>query len=72
MELGGVLDEFYENVVLPKGVCSFFITLVPKRDNPLRLSDYRLISLIGYLHNQTAKLLAARLKYVLSPLISPC
>lgn len=71
-ELCDVVDEFFENAALPKGFCSSFITLIPKRDNPQGMSDYRPISLIGSLHKLLAKLLAARLKRVLSPLISPC
>lgn len=71
-EVGDVINEFYENDVLPKGICSSFVTLIPNRDNPQGILDFRPISLIGSIHKLIPKLLAARLKCVLTPLISHC
>lgn len=55
---------------MPKGICSSCIALVPKRDNPQRVSDYRPISLIGCIYKFISKLLASRLKKVIEKLIS--
>lgn len=49
-ELKVVVEEFHSNESLPKGVCSSFVALIPKRENPHRLNDFRSISLIGSIH----------------------
>lgn len=54
--------EFHRNGRLPKCINSSFITLVPKVENPLGLSDYRPISLIGSMYKILAKVLSARIK----------
>jgi hypothetical protein len=64
--------EFHENAVLPKAVTASFLTLVPKKDHPQGLFDYRPICLIGSLYKILSKLLANRLKQVLGKLISRC
>lgn len=69
-EVGMLVQEFYHRFELPKGVCSSFIALIPKRDNPQKVSDFRPISLIGVVHKLISKLLAARLKRVIGSLIS--
>jgi hypothetical protein len=66
------LCEFYENAILPKAVTASFLTLVPKKDHPQGLFDYRPICLIGSLYKTLSKLLANRLKGVLGKLISKC
>ncbi|MCI00811.1 transposon TX1 putative protein, partial [Trifolium medium] len=38
------LNEFHENGRLTKGVNSTFIALIPKKENPISLGDYRPIS----------------------------
>ncbi|GAU33402.1 hypothetical protein TSUD_20950 [Trifolium subterraneum] len=66
------LNEFYQNVVLPKAITASFLALIPKKDHPQQLSEYRLICLIGLLYKILSKLLAARLKHVMGKLISTC
>lgn len=67
----GMVEEFYRNARLPKGITSYFLALFPKCDNPQRLGDYRPISLLGCLYKILAKILAARLRRVLSYIIAP-
>ncbi|XP_028100123.1 uncharacterized protein LOC114299551 [Camellia sinensis] len=64
------VKEFHTNGKLVKGINSSFITLIPKRDNPLGLSDYRPISLVGSMYKIIAKLLANRLKSIMPHIIS--
>ncbi|CAJ2637811.1 unnamed protein product [Trifolium pratense] len=66
------VEEFFVNAVLPKAITSSFLTLIPKKDHPESLSDYRPIFLIGCLYKILSKLLTNRLKRVLGKLISPC
>lgn len=63
------MEEFHKNSNLPKGFNASFITLVPKVENPLKLSDYRPISLIGSMYKILSKVLAARLKPTLNSVI---
>jgi hypothetical protein len=62
-------DQFHANACLPKSLCSFFLTLIPKVSSPQSLGDFRPISLIGCLYKLLAKVLAARLANVLSEVI---
>ncbi|GJT84285.1 hypothetical protein Tco_1058627 [Tanacetum coccineum] len=56
---------FFENGNLPSGFNSSFITLIPKVDNPLVVSDFCPISLIGAKYKIIAKILAKRLSRVI-------
>jgi hypothetical protein len=70
---GDVMDffsEFHSNATLPKAFTASFLTLVPKKDHPQALSDYRPICLVSSLYKILSKVLAARLKHVLGKLIS--
>lgn len=64
------LEEFHVNGKLVRGSNSSFICLVPKKDNPQKVGDYRPISLIGCMYKVLAKLLANRLMKVMSKVIS--
>ncbi|PNX82415.1 cysteine-rich receptor-like protein kinase, partial [Trifolium pratense] len=66
------LNEFYHNAVLPKAITASFLALIPKKDHPQQLSDYRPICLIDMLYKILSKLLATRLKNIMGKLISPC
>lgn len=44
--------------------------LIPKKDNPVSLNDYKPISLVGCLYKVLAKLLAGRLSKVVDSMIS--
>ncbi|WJX67429.1 hypothetical protein P8452_51895 [Trifolium repens] len=64
-----MFDQFYGNECLPKSLCSYFLTLIPKVSSPQTLGDFRPISLIGCLYKLVAKVLAARLAKVIGELI---
>ncbi|GKV29990.1 hypothetical protein SLEP1_g38860 [Rubroshorea leprosula] len=64
------VQEFFRNDKLVRGINSSFIVLIPKKDNPIDLKDYRPISLIGSLYKIISKVLANRIKKVLPKLIS--
>ncbi|CAJ2661734.1 unnamed protein product [Trifolium pratense] len=49
--------EFYHNAFLPKGITTSFLALLPKKDHPRVLSDYRPISLIGCVYKVLSKIL---------------
>ncbi|KAK2383713.1 hypothetical protein QL285_071138 [Trifolium repens] len=66
------LIEFHDNAFLPKALTASFLTLIPKKDHPQDLFDYRPICLIGSLYKVVSKVLANRLKSVLGKLISKC
>ncbi|PNX78354.1 protein root hair defective 3 [Trifolium pratense] len=55
---------------LPCNFASFSVTLIPKVDSLLMISDFRLISLLGSLYKLVAKVLAGRLASVMNKLIS--
>lgn len=59
------VKDFEETGLLPRGCNSTFIMLIPKVKDPLTLSDYRPISLVGCQYKIISKVLAERLKAVL-------
>ena len=63
------LDEFHANGIFPKGCNASFIALIPKVSDPQSLNEYRPILLIGCIYKIMAKLLANRLKKVMSDII---
>ncbi|KAL7214766.1 hypothetical protein ACSBR1_027033 [Camellia fascicularis] len=63
-------EEFHRHGKLYKGITSVFITLIPKKDCPVSLANYRPISLIGSMYKILAKMLAYRVKKVLSRMVS--
>ncbi|GLT52165.1 hypothetical protein SLA2020_255190 [Shorea laevis] len=65
------LVEFHENGKLVKGSNASFLVLIPKKDNPQSLGDYRPISLISSMYKIVSKILANRLRKVLDLVISP-
>ncbi|GKB66485.1 hypothetical protein Tco_0927897 [Tanacetum coccineum] len=62
--------EFFISVVIPSGCNSSFIALIPKKHDAKFVKDYRPISLIGCFYKIVSKILANRLKMVISELIS--
>lgn len=64
------LKEFHMHSKLVKGLNSSFISLIPKKENPMGLGDYSPISLIGSIYKILARVLARRLKAVLPHIIS--
>jgi len=63
------VSDFHPNGKLLKGI-NISITLIPKKDCPPSLNDYRHISLVGSLYKVLAKLLANRLWGVIGTVIS--
>jgi hypothetical protein len=64
-----LFDQFHGNSCLPHGMCSYFLTLIPKVSSPQSLGEFRPISLLGCLYKLIAKVLAARLAKVIGGLI---
>ncbi|XP_058766944.1 uncharacterized protein LOC131640567 [Vicia villosa] len=65
-----LFKDFYRYGVLSKAITSSFLTLIPKRESPMGLGDYRPICLVGCIYKVVAKLLASRLKKVIGSLVS--
>ncbi|KAJ0527046.1 putative RNA-directed DNA polymerase [Helianthus annuus] len=66
-----IFQQFYSKPRITYGCNSSFIALIPKNRDPKEASDFRPISLIGMLYKVIAKVLANRLKPVLSTVVSP-
>jgi len=64
------VSDFHCNRKLVKGINSTFISLIPKKDCPQTLNDFRPISLVGSLYKVLVKLLANQLKNVIGSVIS--
>ncbi|GJS91543.1 RNA-directed DNA polymerase, eukaryota [Tanacetum coccineum] len=64
------VHEFFNSSHIPRGCNSSFITLIPKKHNPMNVKDYRPISLIGIQYKVLAKILANRLASVIDSVIS--
>ncbi|XP_028064362.1 uncharacterized protein LOC114267521 [Camellia sinensis] len=62
-------NEFHENGKLAGGVNSSFVTLIPKVEGPVSISECRPISLIGSMYKILAKVLSNRLRQVISRVI---
>lgn len=57
---------------IPNGCNSAFITLIPKVIDPIAVSDFRPISLVGLPYKILSKILTGRLKKVLPSIIFEC
>lgn len=69
-EVMSFMKELYSLGRLSHGMNSSFITLIPKTVNAGQLNDYRPISLIGSIYKILSKVVASRLKSVMSEVIS--
>lgn len=69
-EVVNFVHKFYEKWKLLKALSPSVFALVPKKDNPQTLYEYRLICLIGCMHKVVSKLLAVRLKKFVANIIS--
>nr|GEZ16205.1 transposon TX1 uncharacterized [Tanacetum cinerariifolium] len=65
-----MVKRFETNGFIPRGCNSSFITLVPKKQDPLYINDYRPISLIGCQYQVIAKVLSNRLQKVVHSVAS--
>lgn len=64
------LKKFHRNGHLSKGINSTFIALIPKVDNPQSMNEFRPIVLVGCLYKILAKILANRLRKVMTSVIT--
>lgn len=72
-DIMGFFEEFNSTAVLSKVISAYyFLALIPKRDHPQGLRDYRPNFLSECIYKTLAKLLTNRLKKVLHGVISPC
>lgn len=69
-EIISMIQEFHTNAKLLSGINSSFLVLIPKKDNPLGLGDYRPISLVSSIYKILAKILSRRMKEVLPAVIN--
>jgi hypothetical protein len=61
--------DFFEGLVCLRSINSSYITLVPKKDCPISIGDFRPISLLNSSIKLLTKLLAERLQQVIIPLV---
>ena len=66
----GFFKDFFERGKFVRSLNSMFLVLVPKKGGAEDLRDYRPISLVGGLYKILAKVLANRLKKVVSKVVS--
>nr|GEU69301.1 putative RNA-directed DNA polymerase, eukaryota, reverse transcriptase zinc-binding domain protein [Tanacetum cinerariifolium] len=64
------VHHFFSTGILPRECNTSFITLIPKVPNPMMISDFRPISLIGAQYKIIAKVLENRLARVIDTVIS--
>lgn len=70
-DIYSIVEEFWNSGLLPKGSNVVFIALIAKVGNPTGFKDYRPISMVGCVYKIIAKILAHRLKRVMSHLVGP-
>ena len=70
-EVLGFFKEFHEQGKFVRSINATFLVLIPKKQNVADLKDLRPISLVGGLYKILAKVLANRIKRVMSKVISP-
>ena len=70
-EIVMAVREFFRTSNMPQGVNDTVIVLIPKVDDPVRLTDFRPISLCNVIYKIVAKCLVNRLRPVLDEIISP-
>lgn len=63
--------KFLSSGVLNEKVNHSYISLIPKLKNPMKVSEFRHISLCNVLYKIISKTLANRLKTILQDIISP-
>jgi len=70
IDLLNFFAEFYRHGKLTKGLNSTFIALIPKVESPQRVADFRPISLVSSVYKVLSKVLANRLRKVVSNVVS--
>nr|GFB28751.1 RNA-directed DNA polymerase, eukaryota, reverse transcriptase zinc-binding domain protein [Tanacetum cinerariifolium] len=64
------VQAFFNTSTFPRGCNASFVALIPKGPNPMVISDFRPISLIGAQYKIIAKVMANRLAQVIDSVIS--
>jgi len=67
-----IMNLFHDTGVVPKGCNTSIIALVPKVKDPVTLDQYRPISLVGAIYKIISKVLAGRIRNVISSVIDDC
>jgi len=57
-----VVKGFQQTGEIPRGYNASFITLIPKKNNPIDLNEFRPISLVRCIYKVISKVLANRMK----------
>ena len=70
-EVIGAVRNFFDEGVMPEGVNNTSIVLIPKKDKPDELKDFRPISLCNVIYKIVSKCLANRIRPFLQEFISP-
>lgn len=70
-ELVAVVKDFFHSGRMLKEVNSTHIVLIPKVNNAKTLDQYRPITLCNFVYKVITKILANRIKHVISNLTSP-
>ncbi|KAJ0910951.1 putative RNA-directed DNA polymerase [Helianthus annuus] len=65
-----LFDNFYDTGMVSRGCSTSFIALLPKTSSPVRLKDYRPITLVGVISKIISKVLASRVKEIMGKVIS--
>jgi hypothetical protein len=69
-EIIPAIKEFFITGVMPSGVNDAIIVLIPKVDNPTKVTDFRPISLCNVTYKIVAKCLVNRLRPILDDIVS--
>lgn len=65
------VKQIFTSLTMPEYLNRTLITLIPKCSNPESISNYRPISLCNFVYKIVTKLIVARIRPMLSDLISP-
>lgn len=65
-----LFEKFFMDANFDHRFSESFITLIPKVKSPSSLTEFRPISLLGWIHKLVAKVLTSRLRSVIDDLIS--
>ena len=68
-EIFDTVIEFFRDGGSLRHLNVTWVTLIPKKENPTAIEDYRPISMVGCIYKIIAKILSSRLKNVIAPLI---
>lgn len=71
-DLVDLISLFFNSGIMPKGINSLFISLIPKKSSGSFLKDFRPISLVNAFYKIITKILSNRFKPLLHKLINPC